>query len=78
MHCNTKFLDSQAEKTIGSRIDHFFYSYCVGSLLNQAGIRKLGACQVFSVNSISKCPVFIASEMSGLVIFYGQIGNGRM
>ena len=42
MHCNTKFFDSQAEKTIGSRIDHFFHSYCVGSLLNQAGIRKLG------------------------------------
>ena len=42
MHCNTKFFDSQAEKNIGSRIDHFFHSYCVGSLLNQAGIRKLG------------------------------------
>lgn len=42
MHCNTKFFDSQAEKNIGSRIDHFFHSYRVGSLLNQAGIRKLG------------------------------------
>ncbi len=40
MHFNTKFFDSRAEETIGSRINHFLHSYRVGLLLNQAGIVK--------------------------------------
>ena len=43
MHCITKFCYSQVEKTIGSRMDHFFNfspDRDRGSFLNQAGIRK--------------------------------------